>query len=439
MVVANIGILYDWPAAYTPNAGPHDAFVLVQLQQRHGKSAAAYADTLRRTLPRDVPGVQFAFDTGGLVSSALNFGLPSPIDIQVEGPKLETAHQIAQVLRDHVALVPGAVDVRIQQSLDYPQIKLDVDRDRVAAVGLTQQAVVQNVITALNSSTTFLPSFWIDQSNGNHYFIGATYREKNINSRETLENIPITDKGQSTPIPLRNLATMGTGKAVVEADHVNIRRVTDLYANVQGRDVGSVAGEVQRILARLQLPAGYSAHMRGEVSSMRESFGSLGFGLALAVILVYLLLVAEFRSFVDPFIVMFSVPPGLIGVALILWLTGTTLNIQSLLGVIMVVGLTVSYSVLIVDFANRRLEEGAAPREAVMEAASVRLRPIVMTSLAAILGLVPMALRSGEANMPLARAVIGGLLVSTVVKLFLLPILYSYLRRSAPPAEAEAI
>jgi multidrug efflux pump subunit AcrB len=437
MVVSNIGILYDWPAAYTPNAGPHDAFVLVQLQPHHQKSAPEYAGMLRHTLPQAVPGVRFAFDTGGLVSSALNFGLPSPIDIQVEGPSLDTAHQIAAVIRSHVAAVPGAVDARIQEDLDYPEIKLNVDRDRVAAVGLTPEAVVQNVITALNSSTTFLPSFWIDQSNGNHYFIGATYREKDINSRETLENIPITDKGQSTPVPLRNLATMGTGKAVVEADHLNIRRVTDVYTNVQGRDIGSVAAAVQGLLDRLQLPSGYSVHMRGEVSSMHESFGSLGFGLALAVILVYLLLVAQFRSFVDPFIVMFSVPPGLIGVLLILWLTGTTLNVQSLLGVIMVVGLTVSYSVLIVDFANRRLEEGVAPREAVMEAARVRLRPIVMTSLAAILGLVPMALRAGEANMPLARAVIGGLLVSTVVKLFILPILYSYLRRSAPVAEVE--
>ncbi len=436
MVVSNVGILYDWPAAYTPNAGPHDAFVLVQLQDHRHKSAQEYADALRRSLPERVPGVRLAFDTGGLVSAALNFGLPSPIDVQVEGAKLETAQQIASVVRDQIARIPGAVDVRIQQSLDYPQLYLDVDRTRAASIGLTQEEVVKNVVTALNSSITFLPSFWIDEKTGNHYFIGATYREKDISSRETIEDIPITGKGQATAIPLRNLATMSTSKAPVEVNHVNIRRVTDVFANVRGRDIGAVSADVQAILDRLQLPEGYKVALRGEVSSMQESFGSLGFGLALAVALVYLLLVAQFRSFVDPFIVMFSVPPGLIGVALILWLTGTTLNIQSLLGVIMVVGLTVSYSVLIVDFANRRLEEGVEPREAVMQAARIRLRPIVMTSLAAILGLVPMAARAGEANMPLARAVIGGLLVSTVVKLYLLPILYSYLKRRPSVAPA---
>ncbi len=435
MVVANVGLLYDWPAAYTPNAGPHDAFVLVQLKETHGKSAQEYADLLRRSLPQQVPGAQFAFDTGGLVSSALNYGLPSPIDIQVEGASLETAHKIAEVVREHIAQIPGAVDVRIQQKLDYPQISLNVDRTRAASIGLTQDDVVKNVVTALNSSTTFLPSFWIDEKSGNHYFIGATYREKDINSRDTIADIPITSKTQKTAIPLRNIATMGTGKAPVEVNHVNIRRVTDIYANVRGRDIGAVSREAQRVLSRLQLPEGYTVNLRGEISSMQESFGSLAFGFGLAVLLVYLVLVAQFRSFIDPFIVMFSVPPGLIGVTLILWLTGTTLNIQSLLGVIMVVGLTVSYSVLIVDFANQRLAEGLTPRDAVMEAARVRLRPILMTSLAAILGLIPMALRSGEANMPLARAVIGGLLVSTLVKLFLLPILYSYLKRTAPVLE----
>jgi multidrug efflux pump subunit AcrB len=437
MVVSNIGILYDWPAAYTPNAGPHDAFVLVQLQEHRHQSAQAYADLLRRALPEAVPGVQVAFDTGGLISSALNFGLPSPIDLQVEGPKLETAHQIAAVLKEHVARVPGAVDVRIQQSLDYPQIKLDVDRTRAAQVGLTQDEVVKNVVTALNSSTTFLPSFWIDEKTGNHYFIGATYREQDINSRQTLENIPITGSRQPTPIPLRNLATMGTGKAPVEVNHVNIRRVTDVYANVRGRDIGSVAGDVQRILDRLQLPEGYTVTLRGEVSSMKESFASMGFGLFLAVILVYLVLVAQFRSFVDPFIIMFAVPMGLIGVLAMLFFTGTTLNIQSFMGVVMMVGLAVAYSILLVEFANRLRAEGQPLEEAIVTASMTRLRPILMTSLAAILGLVPMALRAGEANMPLARAVIGGLSVAAILTLFLVPILYSYLKRSAPVAEVE--
>ena len=437
MVVSNVGLLYDWPAAYTPNAGPHDAFVLVQLKENHGKSAQEYAALLRRTLPEEVPGVQFAFDTGGLVSSALNFGLPSPIDVQVQGLSLDTANKIAKVVREHIAQVPGAVDVRIQQNLDYPQIKLDVDRTRAAAVGLTQDDVVKNVVTALNSSTTFLPSFWIDEKSGNHYFIGATYREQDINSRETIKDIPITSKSQSTAIPLRNLATFRTGKAPVEVNHLNIRRVTDIYANVRGRDIGAVAEDVQRLLNRMQFPEGYSATLRGEFSSMQESFGSMGFGLILAVILVYLVLVAQFRSFVDPFIILFAVPMGFIGVLAMLFFTGTTLNVQSFMGVVMMVGLAVSYSILLVDFANRLRAEGKPLEEAIVTASTTRLRPILMTSLAAILGLVPMALRAGEANMPLARAVIGGLSASALLTLFLVPILYSYLKRGAPSPPPE--
>ncbi len=430
MAVSNIGILYDWPAAYTPNAGPHDAFVLVQLSERRSRSAPAYAEQLRRTLPQQLPGVQLTFDTGGLVSSALNFGLPSPIDIQVQGPSLETTFEIARVIREHVARVPGAVDVRIQQLLDYPTIRLEVDRLRAASIGLTQEAIVKNVVSALNSSVTFLPSFWLDERSGNHYFVGVTYREEDINSRETLEDIPLTGPDRPKPVPLRNLATMEAAQAPVEVNHVNIRRVIDVYANVEGRDIGSVARDIQRLLERLQLPEGYKVTLAGEVASMQESFASLGFGLLLAVALVYLLLVAQLRSFLDPFILMFAVPMGFIGVLLMLFLTDTTLNVQSFMGVVMMVGLSVSYSLLLVNFANQLLAEGMILEEAILHAATIRLRPILMTSLAAILGLVPMALHTGEANMPLARAVIGGLSVSAALTLFLVPVLYSYLKRS---------
>jgi multidrug efflux pump subunit AcrB len=441
-IVSNVGILYDWPAAYTPNAGTHDAFVLVQLSERRQKSAPAYADRLRRTLPQRLPGVQLTFNTGGLISSALNFGLPSPINLQVQGPSLEKSYQIARIIREHMAQVNGAVDVRIEQMLDAPTLNLEVDRLRAASVGLTQEAVVQNVVSALNSSVTFLPSFWLDEKSGNHYFVGVTYWEDNINSHETIQDIPITGPGQPQPVALRNIMAMSTAKGPVDVNHVNIRPVIDVYANVQGRDIGSVAVDIQRFLHRLQLPEGYKVTLAGETAAMQESFGSLGFGLLLAVALVYFLLVAQLRSFLDPFIIMFAVPMGFIGVLLMLFLTDTTLNVQSFMGVVMMVGLSVSYSLLLVNFANQLLGEGIALEEAVVSAATIRLRPILMTSLAAILGLVPMALHTGEANMPLARAVIGGLSASAVLTLFLVPILYSYMKRTAPssdtnPATAE--
>ncbi|MBA3493606.1 MAG: efflux RND transporter permease subunit [Gammaproteobacteria bacterium] len=299
-------------------------------------------------------------------------------------------------------------------------------------MGLTQEAVVQNVVSALNSSVTFLPSFWLDEKSGNHYFVGVTYREEDINSRQTIEDIPITGPGRPGPVALRNIMAMHTAKAPVDVNHVNIRRVIDVYANVQGRDIGSVAGDINRLLNRLQLPEGYKVTVAGETSAMQESFAGLGFGLLLAVALVYLLLVAQLRSFLDPFIIMFAVPMGFIGVLLMLFLTDTTLNVQSFMGVVMMVGLSVSYSLLLVNFANQLLAEGMAFEEAIVSAATIRLRPIIMTSLAAILGLLPMALHTGEANMPLARAVIGGLSVSALLTLFLVPILYSYLKRTAP-------
>lgn len=434
MVISNIGVLYDWPAAYTPNSGSQDAFVLVQLAPGHRTSTFDHASRLRETLPREVPECEFDFDTGGLLTAALNFGLPSPINIQVEGNKLDVARGIAERVRALAATVPGAVDVRIAQRYDAPQLNIEVDRLKAAQLGLTQEAVVKNIVTAFNSSVNFSPSFWIDEKNGNHYFIGAQYREKDIRDIDTLLDLPITDRGQKTAIPLRAVAKITPATAPLEVNHVNITRVTDVFVNVHGRDVGSVASDIERHIAGIKddraiVPEGYRIEMRGEVKSMRESFAALGFGFALAVVLVYLVMVFQFRSFVDPFIVMAAVPMGLIGVIAILWLTGTALSIQSLMGGIMMVGIVVSFSVLLVDFINRlRLDAaraGRAPslRDAVIEAASLRLRPILMTSLAALLGLAPMAWHGG-ANAPLARAVVGGVAAATLLVLFVVPCLY---------------
>ena len=439
MIVSNIGILLDWPAAYTPNSGPQDAFVLVQLAQHHARSTFFYVDELRKKLPQQFPGIEFNFDTGGMLSAALNGGLPAPINIQVEGNKLEVAHEIAEKIKRHAETVRGAVDVRIQQRLDAPQINIDIDRVKAAQVGLTQEEVVKNVVTALNSSINFAPSFWIDEKNGNHYFIGAQYRENDIQSINSILDIPITGKNQTTPVALRTFGKFSRGTAYSEINHLNITRATDVFVNVRGRDVGSVVGDIERYVDnikndRAQVPEGYSIQMRGEVKTMHESFTSLGFGFLLAIVLVYLVMIVEFRSFLDPFIVMFAVPLGLIGVAWMLFLTHTFLSIQSMMGIIMMVGIVVSFSVLMVDFANRILAEAAeknerkTPRDAIAEAATIRLRPILMTGLAAILGLMPMALFGG-ANIPLARAVVGGILAALVLVLFVVPVLYVLFKR----------
>jgi multidrug efflux pump subunit AcrB len=462
MVIANAGVLLDWPAAYTPNAGVQDAFIDVQLTDRRSRSAQEYARVVRRVLSERFPEAAFSVHTGGIVTAALNGGLPSPIDIQVSGNKLDVAHDIAEQVRRAVATVRGAVDVRIQQRLDYPAIRVNVDRTKAAYLGLTPSQVVKNVVSSLNSSINFDPAFWIDESNGNHYFLGAQYPEETIQSLQTLENIPLTVPGAATlaPMPVRgmpdghlspaarlallkNVATFEPKTAPTEVNHVNISRVIDVYANVDGRDVGGVAADIERRLdpIRTTMPAGYTITMRGEVQSMRESFASLGFGFVLAAVLVYLIMVAQFRSFLDPFVVMFAVPLGLIGVVATLLVTGSTLNVQSFMGVIFMVGIAVSNSVLLVEFANRLLAEGAPPEEAALRAAEIRFRPIVMTSLAAVLGLVPMAIGLGhgsEANVPLARAVVGGLAVSTVLTLFVVPLLYRMLKRGSAPVGAVA-
>jgi multidrug efflux pump subunit AcrB len=469
MIVTNLGVLYDWPAGYTPNAGPMDATMLVQLTSPHDRTVLAqqYADRLREVLKRELPDVQFSFDTGGLVSSALNFGLPSPINIQIEGRDLKKQYAIAQELKELVSKVPGAVDVRVQETLDYPILNIESDRTKMAYLGVTQDNVAKNVMSVTNSSTNFDPAFWLDSVMGNHYFVGVTYREQDI-SRQSLENTPLTSASRERerpekPILFRDVADFREGKAPVEVSHLNLARLFNLYANVSGRDVGAVAADIQQKLSAWgrpvvsatskvpswevpdrqrpgQMLSGFTVRMRGEVTSMQESFASLGFGLLLAAVLIYLIMVAQFRSFLDPFIIMFAVPLGLIGVLVTLYLTGTTVNVQSFMGVIFMVGIAVSNSILLVEFANRlRRERGLGVGEAAVQAASVRLRPILMTSLAAVLGLLPMALKSGEANTPLARAVIGGLGVSTVLTLFVVPCLYVILKRAKPAPNAGAV
>lgn len=436
MIVSNMGVLYDWPAAYTPNSGPQDAFINVQLRPGHGVSSGEYVRQLRRELPRQFPEIRFAYDTGGMLAAALNFGLASPINIQVEGSDLHVGRSIAEEIKKKAKQVLGAVDVRIQQEIRYPQIEIEIDRIKAAYLGLTPDEIVKNLVSNLVSSVNFDPAFWIDHQTGNHYFLGVQYPEERITSLETLKNMPITSSVQKTPILLKNIATINRGTTVSEVNHVNITRVTDVYVNVEGRDVGSVADDIEQLLADIEVPAGYAINMRGEVSTMRESFGSLGFGLLLAALLVYLVMVVQFQSFRDPLVVLFAVPLGFIGVLWMLLATGTALSIQALMGTIMMVGVVVAYSILLVEFANQRVRSGMSAFEAVLEAGRIRIRPIIMTSLAAVLGLVPMAV-AGGLNAPLARAIIGGVVASAGLTLFIVPAAYVAIRGRAAKNELE--
>ncbi|MGI8743437.1 MAG: efflux RND transporter permease subunit [Bryobacteraceae bacterium] len=452
MLISNTGMLYDWPAAYTPNAGPMDTSLMVQLTEKHAVSSIEYVRRLRRILHDQFPFLEFSFETGGLIRSAITFGLPAPINVQVEGNRLDVANGIAQEIVQMAVAVPGTADVRIAQRLDYPQLSLDIDRTKAAFLGLNAVEAVKNIVTSLNSSVNFSPAFWIDERNGNHYFVGAQYPEDRIRSLDTLLDIPITgalqqragsamqklfrpgpdgldNNSAARPVLIRNIASLSRTFAPTEVSHHNISRVIDVFADLDGRDVGSVSADIEKKLAQKKWPEGYTVSMRGEVSSMRESFRGLAFGFLLAVVLIYFVMVPLFRSFLDPLIVMLAVPLGLIGVLGILFATGTTLNIQSFIGTIFMVGIAQSNSTLLVEFANRLRQQGRPARTAVVEAALTRLRPILMTAGAALLALAPAALNSADASAPLARAVIGGLASSTLLTLFVVPLLYLEFKR----------
>ncbi|MBI4603470.1 MAG: efflux RND transporter permease subunit [Planctomycetes bacterium] len=450
-IISNLGVLLDWPAAYTWNSGPMDAFVLVQLKEDRTRSSLEHVERLREVLPEKFPGVEFAFDTAGMLTTALNFGLPSPIDVRVEGTKgYPRAAEIAKHLRNEIAKVPGAADVRIQQKVDYPQVSIEVDREKAAYYGLTQEEIVKNIVTATSSSINFKPAFWIDERNGNHYFLGAQYREAAIRSFETLEDLLITSAATRQPVPLKDLATFELTTAPAEITHLNITRMVDIFVNVaRGHDVGSVSRGVDRVIERTRsaevagekvIPEGFRVFQAGELESFRRSFGSFGFGFALAAVIVYLILVVLFRSFGEPLVILLAVPLGLVGVGWTLWTTGTTLNIQAFMGMILMVGLVVEYGIILVDFANLRRAEGSPLEEAIVEAASIRLRPILMTSLTTVLALVPMAFfggREGGANAALARTILGGVLAATVLTLAVMPALYRLLARRTLKPEGD--
>ena len=434
MVVANLGLAPSISAIYSNNSGEDTGQILVSLKPQHDRSSFFYINQLRTGLKRDVPEVRAFFQSGSIIDAVLNFGSPAPIDVQLSGPDFKELFAAAAKVHSTVRALPEVADAFIPEESDYPTLNIKVDRTRAGRLGLTQKEVVDNVITALTSNQMIAPSIWIDRKTGNDYFLTAQYHERDIDSYETLLDIPVltrdTDKGHSDSVLLRNVASIVHESHPAEADHYNIQRVVDVLVDPATSDLGGTQNAIQNALRDVQLPKDVQIDYRGSVAAMQRSFSSFGFGLSMAVVLLYLVMVAQFKSFLDPVIIMFAVPMGLIGVIWTLLLTGTTLNIESFMGIIVMVGIVVSNSILLVDFANQRFRGGQELRRAVIESARIRMRPILMTALATVAGLMPIALKIGEgseASAPLARAAVGGLAVSTVLTLILVPAIYESL------------
>lgn len=453
-IITEIGVTPDWSAAYTQNSGPMDAIIKVQLTHERKHSAQEYVSRLRHGFNTDprFADLDFGFDAGGLIRGAMNEGKSTPINIRIEAKDLEKARSVAEAIQTEVARVEGVVDIRILQRLDYPEYIVKVDRKKAADLGLNQRDVMSNVVAAFNSSIQFnKKNFWIDPISHNQYFVGVQYPEGEIKDMGTLKNIPITSPVQNKPVPLGNLIEIVPGRVPAEIVHNNLAPSIDLVMGVEGVDLGTVSDNVWQIVNRFGEPRadrrdswtpydpakpdkkeaikGARILLSGEYGRMQDTFRNLGVGLIGAVMLIYFLMVALFKSWLTPLVVLSAVPVGLVGVVLMLFVTGTPINVQSLLGVIFMVGIVVSNTVLLTDFAqNLRTVEGLSPTEAIRKAASIRVKPVVMTALAAFFALIPMALafqRGSEANAPLGRAVIGGLLAGMLTTLFVVPALYS--------------
>ncbi|XUW91158.1 efflux RND transporter permease subunit [Burkholderia sp. M6-3] len=436
--VSGINLTYD----SSDPVGPEDADILVTLQPKH-KPTAQYVAQLRNVLATSFPGVTFAFLPADIVSQILNFGLPAPIDVQIVGNQLDKNRVVADRLLAQLRGVRGLVDARIQQPGDAPTIDVNVDRTKAIQAGLTQRDVAQNMLIALSGSSQTTPNFWLDPKNGVSYPLLAEVPQYDIDSLQTLSNIPLTTN-QATVAPQNQLGTLGTldrssQQAVVS--HYNVQPVLDIFAATQGRDLGGVAADVSRIVdaARAQLPPGSSIVMRGQVQSMNESFAGLGAGLVFAIALVYLLMVVNFQSWLDPLIIISGLPASLAGIAWMLFATHTTLSVPALTGTILCIGIATANSILVINTACESLQTGMEPLAAALDAGFNRFRPVLMTALAMLIGMLPMALGlgdGGEQNAPLGRAVIGGLAFGTLSTLMFVPVVFGAVHAWLAPRRA---
>jgi multidrug efflux pump subunit AcrB len=467
MILDNIGLTQSFTImAYIDNGTVSDADgeILVSLTPTH-RPSADYVAQLRLELPRRFPQCKFFFEPADITSQILNFGLPAPIDVQVVGVNRQANLLVAQKLRTEMAKVPGIADVHLQQITDRPNLNLNVDRIMASELGLTQQDVSGSVLVSLSSTSQVSPNFWVNPDNRVNYRVAVQTPEYRVHSIDTLLNTPIIRSQTSTsaqtatktptsstptasaaasqpPQLLSNLVDLRRTISAANVNHYNVQPVFDVYANVQDRDLAAVAADVQHAIdvVRPSLPRGASVAMRGQVETMNSSFTGLATGLVFALLLVYLLMVVNFQSWLDPFIILTALPGALAGIAWMLYVTQTTLSVPALMGAIMCIGVATSNSILMVTFANDQRHEGANALEAALAAGATRLRPVMMTALAMVIGMLPMSLglgEGGEQNAPLGRAVIGGLLVATVFTLVFVPVMYSLLRRTPPRTMIE--
>jgi len=448
---------YNLAFVQTENIGGMDAEILISLKKGH-RPTAVYRKKIRETLPHEFPGSRFYFESADIVTQVLNFGLTSPLDVQIEGADFNRSYEYALKLRNALMRIPGTADIHINQVLDYPSLQVDVDRTRAAELGMSERDVANNALVSLSSSILIAPSFFLNPDNNVNYTVAVQIPPERLNSLERLRAVPFTPAAANpllqpgvSPAPsgapeaqAQTLADISTVYHAVSAEnitHYTVQRVLDVEADVEGRDLGSVSSDIQKSIDSLKpLPPGTRITLRGQNQVMNQSFRSLALGLVLAILLVYFLMVVLFQSWLDPFIIMMAVPGALVGILWMLALSGTTINVESLMGSIMAVGIATANSILLVSFANDiRVEKGVAPAEAALEAGKTRLRPVLMTAIAMIIGMLPMALamgEGGEQNAPLGRAVIGGLMFATIVTLFVVPVIYTLLR-TKPPVRHE--
>jgi multidrug efflux pump subunit AcrB len=431
-IIDNIGLPYSGiNLSYSTSApiGPADADIQVELAHDH-RPTREYVRALRSKLAHDFPGVIFYDLPVDIVTQILNFGLPAPIDVQIVGRNLAANRTFAENLINKLKFVPGAVDLRIQQPFNYPKFHIDVDRTKTSQVGFTQKDVANNLLISLSGSSQTTPTFWLDPRTGVSYNIATQTPQYRIESLQDLQNVPISN-GVAPPQIMASLGTITRGAEMAVVSHYNIQPVIDIFGSVDGRDLGGVAGDIGKILedSRKDLPQGSQLIERGQILTMRSSFIGLLAGLGFSILLVYLLIVVNFQSWLDPFIILMALPAALAGIVWFLFVTGTTISVPALTGAIMCMGVATSNSILVISFAKERLEEGEDPGEAALNAGFTRFRPVLMTALAMIIGMLPMSLglgEGGEQNAPLGRAVIGGLLFATVATLFFVPVFFSF-------------
>jgi multidrug efflux pump subunit AcrB len=430
MVLSNIGVVNDISALYTTNAGMYQASVQVALKEGHAGSSFEYMDRVRAEMAAKFPDVRTFFQTGSMQDAILNQGQPAPIDVQVNTRDLGLTYSTAQDLARRIRQLPDVGQVYIPQDMNYPSIRMDVDRVHAGELGLSQKDVVDNVITALNSNIMIAPNYWVDYKTGNDYFLSVQYAEQGkqaIHSLVDLKQIPLRAPNAKSPTTLDSVVKLVNLQSPTEIDHYQIQRVVDVYVTPKGEDLSRLQAGIQQTIADAKLPSNIRVTLRGMVNSMDQSFKSFGIGFGLSFLLLFLILVAQFKSFIDPFLIMLAIPMGFVGVLIILPLTHTTLNVMSLMGVLMLIGIADSNSILIVDFAHKLEEQGLSVTDAIVTACRVRLRPILMTSLATIIGMIPMAMKLGEGGeqyTPMARAIIGGLTSSVLLTVFIVPAAY---------------